>query len=77
MEKYNVRDARRRISELLDRVAEGEEVIVTRHGKPVARWTRPENEPRPSLPSLTEFRAGIREQHRGSAELIREERDER
>lgn len=30
-------EAKNRFSELLDRVAKGEEVTITRHGKPVAR----------------------------------------
>lgn len=29
--------ARRRLAELLDRVARGEEIVITRHEKPVAR----------------------------------------
>jgi prevent-host-death family protein len=34
-------EAKTKFSELLDRVERGEEVIVTRHGKQVARMTRP------------------------------------
>jgi prevent-host-death family protein len=34
---YNLTDAKARFSEVVDRVAEGDEVIVTRMGKPVAR----------------------------------------
>lgn len=30
-------EAKTHLSSLLDRVAEGEEVVITRHGKPVAR----------------------------------------
>jgi len=30
-------EAKAKLSELLDRVSRGEEVIITRHGKPVAR----------------------------------------
>lgn len=30
-------DAKTRLSELLDRVERGEQIIITRHGKPVAR----------------------------------------
>ena len=30
-------DAKARLSELLDRVARGEQIVITRHGKPVAR----------------------------------------
>ena len=30
-------DAKSRLSELLDRVEKGEEIVITRHGKPIAR----------------------------------------
>lgn len=37
MEKISVAETKARLSELLDRAAAGEEIIVTRSGKPVAR----------------------------------------
>jgi prevent-host-death family protein len=37
-------DAKTRLSELLDRVEKGEQIIITRHGKPVARLV-PEGRP--------------------------------
>jgi antitoxin (DNA-binding transcriptional repressor) of toxin-antitoxin stability system len=33
-------DAKTRLAELLDRVERGEEVIITRHGRPVAKLSR-------------------------------------
>jgi antitoxin (DNA-binding transcriptional repressor) of toxin-antitoxin stability system len=33
-------DAKTRLSELLDRVERGEEIVITRHGRPVARLSR-------------------------------------
>jgi prevent-host-death family protein len=36
-------EAKTHLSALLDKVAAGEEVIITRHGKPVARLVRPEH----------------------------------
>jgi prevent-host-death family protein len=39
MEAYNVAEAKARLSEILQRVAEGEEVLLTRCGRPVARLT--------------------------------------
>lgn len=36
---YNLTDAKARFSEVVDRVVQGEEVIVTRMGKPVVRMT--------------------------------------
>ncbi|MCB1489801.1 MAG: type II toxin-antitoxin system Phd/YefM family antitoxin [Bauldia sp.] len=34
-------EAKTKLSELLDRVEKGEEIIITRRGKPVARLTMP------------------------------------
>lgn len=48
MTTVNVQDAKTRLSELLARVEQGEEIIVARAGQPIARlvrvdlsWTRP------------------------------------
>lgn len=35
-------EAKAQLSQLVERVAQGEEVLVTRHGKPVARLVAPE-----------------------------------
>lgn len=35
-------EAKTNLSSLLDRVAAGEEVLITKHGRPVARLTRAE-----------------------------------
>ena len=37
MESYNVAEAKSRFSEILERVSQGEEIVVTRRGKPIAR----------------------------------------
>ena len=37
MTEVNVHQAKTHLSTLLDRVAGGEEVLITKHGKPVAR----------------------------------------
>ncbi len=37
MQAYNVADAKTHLSEILDRVAEGEEILLTRRGRPIAR----------------------------------------
>jgi prevent-host-death family protein len=45
MTRVTAFDAKTRFGELLDRVSKGEEVVITRHDKPVARLV-PEGEPR-------------------------------
>ncbi len=37
MDKISVAETKARLSELLDRAAAGEEIVVTRSGKPIAR----------------------------------------
>jgi prevent-host-death family protein len=36
MPTYSVADAKNRLPSLIDKAIEGEEVVITRHGKPVA-----------------------------------------
>ena len=37
VESYNVAEAKMHLSEILERVSEGEEILLTRRGKPIAR----------------------------------------
>jgi prevent-host-death family protein len=58
MMEVNVKEARCNFSSLLDRVERGEEIIIKRRGKKVARLISPENNK--LLPSLQNFRASIK-----------------
>lgn len=40
METINIYDAKTRLSQLVDKAAAGEDVIVSRNGKPLVRLTR-------------------------------------
>jgi prevent-host-death family protein len=57
MIEVNIKEARSKLSLLLTRANQGEEVAVTRHGKKVARIVPPAGADR--LPSLAEFRNSI------------------
>lgn len=46
MERIGIYDARARLSELVDRVEAGEEVVLTRRGRPVVRLIRAEPDAR-------------------------------
>lgn len=46
----NVHEAKTHLSKLLDRVTLGEEIIIARNGKPVARLTRIPGERKPRVP---------------------------
>jgi prevent-host-death family protein len=40
METVNINDAKTRLSQLVDKAAAGEDVVVSRNGKPLVRITR-------------------------------------
>lgn len=46
MELINVHQAKTHLSRLLDRVARGEEIVIAKSGKPVARLVPMPSEPR-------------------------------
>jgi prevent-host-death family protein len=77
MATVNLAQAKARLSKLLDRVEAGEEVVITRHGRPVARVLPAVRPKRPlRLKELAEFRAAMPSLRRPSAELLRAARDE-
>ena len=54
---YGVREFKARVSEILHDLDAGDEVIITRNGKPCARLTRPEASPvKPSRDALHALR---------------------
>ncbi len=75
MVTVNLAKAKARLSELLDKVEAGEEIIITRHGRPVAHLS-PVSKPKMPLRSLAAFRAKMPKWRRPSVELLREARDE-
>jgi prevent-host-death family protein len=58
MQRVNVKDARSRLRELLEQVEGGEEVVLLRRGREVARLVPPKGEGHP-LPDLSDFRESI------------------
>ena len=79
MQKVNVREARQHIGRLLDAVTAGEDIVILRRGKPVARLLKFDSKEIPTqrFPCRREFRAKLPPALRPSAELIREMRNER
>jgi len=71
----NLAQAKASLSELLDKVEGGEDVVITRHGRPVARLSAI-SPPKKPLRCLAEFRAKMPPLSRPSSELLREMRDE-
>lgn len=72
METVSVREARRRLPELVEAAERGETVVVTRRGKRVARIV-PLRETL-GLPDLTEFRASIAVRGEPLSKAVMEER---
>lgn len=73
----NLAEAKANLSALLDRVESGEDIVITRHGRAVARLS-PAARPKRPLPldELAAFRARMPRLRRSSAKLLRGARDE-
>jgi len=71
----NLADAKARLSELVNKAEGGEETVITRRGRPVARLV-PMVSPRKAFRSLAEFRATLPKARKSSAQVIRQLRDE-
>jgi prevent-host-death family protein len=74
MDTINLADAKARLSDILRKVEMGEEVIVTRRGRAIARITRAGKETK-AFRSRAELRAKQKKSKRSSAQLVREVRD--
>jgi prevent-host-death family protein len=59
MRTVNIYEAKTRLSQLVDAAAGGDDVIIARAGKPVARLTRLERRPRKRRPGLLDGRFKI------------------
>jgi|OpeIllAssembly_1097287.scaffolds.fasta_scaffold26665_4 prevent-host-death family protein len=75
MSTVNVAEAKTHLSELLDRVEAGEEVVITRRGKAIARLSSVVLAREP-LVSLADLRSSLPKVAKRSADVVRELRDE-
>ena len=71
-----IKQARETLPELVHRAEVGEEIVITRQGRPVARLVGAPRQPR-SLPALREFRRSLGAAGTPAVTLVREERDAR
>jgi prevent-host-death family protein len=74
MGEINVKDARSQLSALLDRVEKGEEIIIKRRGKRVAKMVPPGNAR--NLPSLKDFRASLKVRGKPLSQTVIDARNE-
>ena len=59
MRSAGVREARQNLSALLDEVKKGREIIITEHGRPVAKLVPPDAPKSRGVPDLTAFRRAM------------------
>jgi prevent-host-death family protein len=78
MKTVSVREAREKIGSLLDAVSAGENIVITRRGKPVAQLTTIEtDDTRIQFSDRTKFREQISSSRVTAENLVRDMRDER
>jgi antitoxin (DNA-binding transcriptional repressor) of toxin-antitoxin stability system len=77
MNAVNVAEAKAHLSELLDRVERGEEVVITRRGKPVARVNRVQEPLEPiDFEAIRALRESTPTQTESAGDFMRRVRDE-
>ena len=77
--EVSVKEARKKIKYLLDRVNKGEEVIITRRGKAEAKLIPIEDKEagNKELPDLNKVRASIKVKGKPLSQIVIEERNKR
>lgn len=60
MGPVNMKEARKRLSDLVRAAERGETTVITRRGKRVARVVPVDEKPQRGVPDLTEFRKSIK-----------------
>ncbi|MDY6982814.1 MAG: type II toxin-antitoxin system prevent-host-death family antitoxin [Pseudomonadota bacterium] len=75
MQTVTLAEAKAHLSDLLNQIEAGEEVVITRRGHPVARLVAV-NRPKQAVPSLAAFRKTMPALRKAGADLLRELRDE-
>ena len=81
--QFSIREARQKLSHLLNAVEQGQEIEITRRGRVIARLAPPRERPddRGTAAARAEERKALRASlpptQTSAADLIREQRDER
>jgi prevent-host-death family protein len=76
MRSVNIREARRRLSDIVDAAQRGESVIITRRGRKVARVAPVVPAGDRTLPDLTDVRASIAIKGKGLSRTVTKTRDQ-
>lgn len=73
----SLRDAKARLSELAERAAAGEELVIAKHGRPVARLTAARRTRKPvDLQQLRALTRAMPRQPEGAGRMLRRLRDQ-
>ena len=70
MGTINLKEARRRLGDLVNAAERGESTVITRRGRKVARIVPLDRKPRRGLPDLTEFRASLKVKGKLLSEIV-------
>ena len=73
--EINVKEARSKFSSILDQVQEGDEVVIRRRGKEIARLVPPKDKGK-RLPGLKKFRDAIRVKGESLSAVVKHGRSE-
>jgi len=80
MSQYSLAEAKNKLSELINRTLDGEDVVITRHGRPVVKLERIPSALKPITPEAIEWlirrRVGRRMPREDSVTAVRKIRDE-
>jgi prevent-host-death family protein len=77
MEIVNLANAKAHLSELVERAASGEPILITRRGKPIAQITAVQRPRKPiDIAGLRAMTDKMRPQKESAAEFVRKMRDE-
>lgn len=74
MQTFSLADAKARLSRLVELVESGEEVTITKRGRPVVKLV-PTVPARQQLPSLAELRARLPQQSEAAGDFVRKLRE--
>ena len=77
MIKIGVKEARQHLTSFLDKVASGQEVVITRHNKPIAKLVPVSKRPGRRLGSRAKLRSIVSAKGRALSEIIIDDREER
>lgn len=77
MSQINLAEAKARLSELVDRAAAGERIVITKRGRPVLEMVKPQSPPqRVDIKALRKLTSAQPRQRKSAADALRELRDQ-